>query len=124
MRAGSSGVAEVVKSVLYALIICLILILVFSVILKEFELSDGVLAPVAQVIKAVSILLGVLFGMRERKNAAVRCIAAGALFGAVSIMLFSLITQKNIMAMSSLVDIGLCAAAGLLCSIAVVIIKK
>jgi len=61
----SSFLIKTIKGSLYALCISLILVLVFAFLLRFIALDDEVISPIVQVIKGVSILCGVLIGLKE-----------------------------------------------------------
>lgn len=58
----------VIKGVLIALSVSLFGILIFAFILRFVSLSDGLIAPINQVIKGLSVLVGTLFAMKKLKQ--------------------------------------------------------
>jgi putative membrane protein (TIGR04086 family) len=65
IKTESSFLIKITKSSLYALCISLILVLVFAFLLRFIALDDEIISPVVQIIKGVSILFGVLIGLKS-----------------------------------------------------------
>ena len=61
----SKYIFQILKGALLAVIISLIGILFFAFIIKITGLSDGWIMPINQVIKAVSILIGVVLALKK-----------------------------------------------------------
>ena len=61
-------IISVLKSSLIAVSVSLIGILVFAFLLKFTNISDNFISPINQVIKGISIFLGVFLGFRKQKN--------------------------------------------------------
>ncbi|MBR2384536.1 MAG: TIGR04086 family membrane protein [Clostridia bacterium] len=60
-------VPQIFKGVTIALLITLVSVLIFAFILSAFDLTDKVIMPINQIIKTVSILVGVILSVREGK---------------------------------------------------------
>jgi len=59
---------SLIKGSLFALSISLISICIFAFLLRFFDISDDAIKPINQIIKIVSILVGVLFGLNKMKE--------------------------------------------------------
>ena len=64
----ASHLVQIAKAVLLSILFCLAAVLIFSLILKFANLSDSVVKPVNQCIKAFAILFGCFFGIRGEKG--------------------------------------------------------
>ncbi len=92
MRMGEIGkiAAEIGKCVGIALLFSLIAELVFALVIQLCSLSESVVMPVNQAIKAVAIVLGCLLGFSAEKGI-VKGAAGGVLVIAVTWLAFSFI---------------------------------
>jgi putative membrane protein (TIGR04086 family) len=79
---------SIVKGVLFALAVSLLGAIVFAVILRACSLSDKVIYPTNQILKSLSVLLGVFLFTRGEKGWLKGGII-GLLFTAVSYLAFS-----------------------------------
>ncbi|MBQ8885720.1 MAG: TIGR04086 family membrane protein [Clostridia bacterium] len=77
---------QILKGAVLSALFCLILSLVFALVLRFTELSDSVIKPINQFIKAFSVLLGCLAAVRGSKGW-----MKGLFVGLLSIMLTCLV---------------------------------
>ena len=83
---------NVIKGSLMALSICLILILVFAFVLRFVAIEDGMIRPVNQIIKTLSILIGTFSSLKKSKEMGlVSGLLIGMLFTIISFMAFSVL---------------------------------
>lgn len=82
------GVFSVVKGALFSLALSLLLAIVFAVILRAGGISDKVIYPVNQGIKALSVALGALLFVRGEKGW-LKGGVIGLVFTALSYLAFS-----------------------------------
>ena len=61
-------VGSIAKGTLIALCVSLILVLIFAFLLKFTNIPDTIISPVNQIIKGVSIFLGVFIGKKSQRN--------------------------------------------------------
>jgi putative membrane protein (TIGR04086 family) len=84
---------RVLKGSLIALIISLVLVLVFAFILSFVPLSDGVIAPINQVIRGVSILVGTIIALKKSKEMGlISGIIIGFIYTILSLLVFSILS--------------------------------
>ena len=81
-----SFLGQIVRGVVTALLTTLVSVLVFAFILSVTNLSDGVIKPINQIIKVVSVFLGCFLWVREDKG-----FVKGGLIGLISAILTLLI---------------------------------
>lgn len=111
----------VLKGVVTSIFSTLIGVLIFVFIIKLTGLSSGAIRPINQVIKGVSIFIGVLVGVKGRKE---KCFLKGLLIGLIyavsSFILFSILNRSFSLNISFLVDILFLslmgAISGIICS--------
>lgn len=82
----SSLITPIIKGVVLQIIIVLVAVLVFSLIVKIFALSNGAVKLANQIIKALSVLFACLFSVKESKG-----LVKGALIGGIGCVLTQLI---------------------------------
>lgn len=120
----SEQIIDIIRSILYAIVITLLLILVFALIVKMAELTDDIIKPVNQVIKVISIFLGLLMGIKKREKGLIKGFACGLIFTVLSILLFSLLSKEVIFSSANLIEIIVGALLGSISGVIVLTIKK
>ena len=115
-----------IKGTIIALCVAMVFILVFAFAVKWFALSEGVINPINQIIKIVSIFFGVLGACKISQNKFfIKGLIVGGLFALTSFVLFSMLNNFTFTFNMTVVwDIVFGALTGALCSIAVYYIKK
>ena len=104
---------QIFKGVVIALLITLVSVLVFAFILSVANLSDKAIKPTNQVIKTVSILLAVVFTVREG-GFLIKGGLIGLLSALFSALLFSLIAGVVTSWLTVLIDVGFGFLIGIL----------
>ena len=119
------NVKPIIKGVLVALAISLVAILLFAFLLRWTNISDSLIAPVNQVIKGVSIFLGVFFGLKKvKRNSIINGLIIGFLYTIVAFLVFSLLDGAFCFDKSLLNDILFGTIIGAICGIICVNLKK
>ena len=121
-----SGVfLSIVKGSLIALCVSLIGILIFASCLKSTSLSDKLILPINQVIKGLSIFLGVFFGLKKRKEMGlVSGLLIGFVYTIVAFIVFSILNGAFNFDHTLLNDIVFGTIIGGICGIICVNLKK
>ncbi len=115
----------IVKGTLIALCTSLVLVLVFAFILKFTNISDSVINPINQVIKGVSIFLGVFIGLKKCKELGlVSGLLIGFIYTLLAFVVFSLLSGSFVFDITLLTDSVFGAVIGAICGIISVNIKK
>lgn len=116
---------SIIKGCLTALCVSLVGILVFAFILKFTNISDSVINPVNQVIKGVSIFLGVFIGLKKEKEMGlVSGLLIGLIFTMLAFIVFSILDGHFIFDRTLLNDTIFGGIMGAICGIICVNIKK
>lgn len=89
----AEDVKDIVKCTLIAVVSCLALVLVFAFIAKFANLGESVIKPINITIKGVSILIGILIGLKHINIGAIKGFATAILFILSTYILFSIINQ-------------------------------
>lgn len=123
--AAKSVVLSILKGSVYALCISLVCVLVFAFCLKFTPLSESLITPINQVIKGVSIFLGVLLGLKKQKEMG---LASGLLIGLVytivAFFAFSALNHSFVFDRTLINDIIFGTIIGGICGIICVNLKK
>ena len=115
----------IVKGVLIGLCVALVGILLFAFILRFTSVSDKIIAPVNQVIKGVSIFLGVFVGLKKiKKNGLLFGFLIGLFFTIVAFLVFSLLDGAFNFDRTFVNDLIFGSVIGALCGIICVNLKR
>lgn len=116
---------NVMKGSLIAISISLVLILMFAFLLKFTNISDSAIKPINQVIKGISIFLGVFISLRKSKELGlVNGLLIGFIYTFCAFIVFSILSGHFLFDTSLLTDIVFGAVIGAICGIICVNIKK
>ena len=118
-------VLDIVKTVVVAILISMVLVLVFALIVKATDIGEDAIAYVNQGIKIVSVLIGCLIGFhRGGRGGWLKGLISGLLYVVTSFLVFSLISGEVSFDKLSWVDVLTGTAAGLICGVIAVNVKK
>lgn len=121
----NSIILPILKGSLIAILISLVGILFFAFIIKLFSVSDNVLKPVNQVIKAISILVGVFVGLKkETEKGLLKGLLIGLVYTVIAFVVFSALNGKFAFDKTLLNDTLFGGIMGAICGIARVNLKK
>lgn len=114
-----------IKGIFVSLIFTLAAILIFALLVKTFGITDGLIKPINQVIKFVSILIGVysMFKSMSRKNL-LNAIFFGAIYTILAIVLFNLLNGSFNFDLTVFSDVVFGGIAGLISGIIVKLLAK
>lgn len=118
-------VINILKGVLISLCFSLVGILLFAFILKFTNISEGVITPINQIIKGVSIFFGVMFALKkQRETGLVSGLLIGLLYTLVAFVVFSVLSGSFHFDVTLLTDCVFACIIGAICGIICVNIKK
>jgi len=121
----NNSLFTILKGALNALIVSLVGILIFAFIIKLTSISDGLIKPINQVIKIISILFGCIMAFKKSTDKTIsKGLLIGALYTILAFVLFSALNGKFEISISLLLDILFGGAIGLISSIICNIFKK
>ena len=107
-----------------SIISSLALIILFAFIIKWFALSDSIISPVNMLIKAISILLGLILILKNRKGGLVKGCLFGVTYSLIAFIVFSILSGAFTFTSKILLDCLYCAVVGGLIGIIIVNIKS
>ncbi len=117
-------VFEIVKADIIALIIALIIMLLSALIVKLFNVGDGAIPIMNQVIKSVSIFIGCMISLKKPHNGWLRGIICGFTFVWISYFVFSALDGNFTFGLSLFNDCVLGTLSGMISGIIAVNIRK
>ena len=116
---------KVFKGTLFSLCFSICFILIFALLLKFTGVSENLITPINQVIKGLSIFLGVFLSLRkENKNGLVCGLLIGFLFTIFAFLTFSILSGSFVFDKGLITDIIFGAIIGGICGIICVNLKK
>lgn len=120
-----SFLLAIIKGSLVALCISLVGILIFAFILKFADISDGAIRPINQIIKGISILVGVFVAMRKvDKMGLVGGLLIGLFYTIIAFVVFSILDGNFSFNLTLLNDLLFGGIMGAICGIIAVNVKR
>lgn len=123
LKFGKDDLIDIVKSSLIAVVSSLVLILVFAIIIKFTGIEDKIILVINMVIKSLSVVIGILFGIKNARLGAVKGLASGVLFVLVTYILFAIINLDGKIDLMMVIDSLIIMAESLVSGIIAVNIK-
>lgn len=123
--ADHSNSISVAKGVMVAVCISLVLVLLFAFLLKFTNIPESTIKPVNQVIKGLSILMGVFVGLKRKKELGlVSGLLIGLIYTIAAFLVFSCLGGVFAFDLTLLTDLLFGAVMGAICGIICVNLKK
>lgn len=120
-----SFLLAILKGSLVALCVSLVGILIFAFILKFANISDGAIRPINQIIKGISILVGVFVAMRKLdKMGLVGGLLIGLTYTILAFVVFSILDGNFEFNLTLLNDLLFGGIMGAICGIIAVNVKR
>mgnify|MGYP004457075893 FL=1 len=120
-----SFLLAIIKGSLIALCISLVGILIFAFILKFASISDKAIRPINQIIKGVSVLIGVFVAMRKvDKMGLVGGLLIGLVYTILAFVVFSILDGNFVFNLTLLNDLLFGGIMGAICGIIAVNVKR
>lgn len=125
IKGNKSFAVNLIKGTLIALCFSLVGILIFAFILKFTNISEGVITPINQVIKGVSIFLGVFLALKkQREMGLVSGLLIGLCYTFLAFLVFSILSGHFVFDMTLVHDMIFGTIIGGICGIISVNLKK
>lgn len=116
---------SLLKGVIISLCVSLISILIFAFLLKFTNISESIITPINQIIKGVSIFLGVFLGLRsEKKMGLLSGLLIGMIYTLLAFVVFSALNGSFVFDRTLITDFCFGGIIGAICGIICVNIKK
>lgn len=114
---------DVVRSVLFSLILSVLLVMLFAIIAKFANLGENVISPVNIAIKILSVALGCLIGVRHCRKGLVKGVVTGLLYTLFTWIIFSAVSGDFVQNPMTVYDAAACTVAGILSGVLAVNVK-
>ncbi|HOB64501.1 MAG: TIGR04086 family membrane protein [Clostridiales bacterium] len=115
---------DIIRGTLLAAVISLLGVLILALICKLTTVGNEVILPINQVLKILSILLGCIFGIKEKVKGAIKGGTIGLLYSLLSIFIFLILNKTLDGSSINYIDIVSGLAAGVLSGIIAVNFRK
>ena len=120
----NSFLLNFLKGTFVALIVSLIGILIFAFVLKMLNVSDGLIAPVNQIIKILSIFIGVTVALKKNKQKGLLTgLLVGLIYTLLAFLVFSILNGTFNLDKSLFNDVLFGSISGAICGIISITIK-
>lgn len=121
----SNSLFVILKGALNALIISLVGILIFAFIIKLTSISDGLIKPINQVIKVISVLFGCFVAFKNSSEKTLsKGLFIGVLYTVLAFVLFSALNGKFEFSLTIFLDVLFGGLAGIISAIICNIFRK
>ena len=117
---GKSGVGELFVSVSSSVLLSVVAIVVFAAILCFVDVSDKAVDIITLSIKIVSVLFGVVIGVRSGKNGAIKGVLTGIIYAALCYLSAALTLGDFTPGRGTLIDTAVVTFAALIGGVIVV----
>lgn len=120
------AVMSVVSGTVVAICLTLVFILLFALLIRFFNIPDGVIFPVNQVIKVVSMFIGAVIFLKKQNNRGfLKGLVLGLCYYILSFIVFSILQGSFSVTLSNVIDLLLTTLMGGIIGIIVVnVIRK
>ena len=96
---------DIFKGTIFSLVISMVLIIIFAIIIRFANISDGLIMPINQGIKAVSLLIGIILALRNSFKGFVKGLLIGFAYAILSYIVFSILSNTLSFGLTSIVDL-------------------
>lgn len=124
LKLDKENILDILKSLLLTVAFSLVFVLIFAVVIKFVDLGDEIIMPVNEVLKSLSVLFGMLLGIKSPCKGALKGGLVGALFCVVSYLLFGIINADFSVDLMQLIDSAIMIVMGVVSGIIAVNVKE
>lgn len=115
---------DILRGLFFAILLTFLLVVIFAAVVKVASLTEKTVAPVIIAIKIISVLFGVLTGIKAIKYGAVKGLIIGLLYTVFCFLIFSLLDGGFNKANITVYDFLFTAIAGIVSGVITVNVKK
>lgn len=102
----TTPISNIIKGIIISFISTIVLLLIFSIILTYTNISESFIAPTIIVITAISIFIGsTISNSKIQKNGLVNGAIVGGMYLIIIYLLSSIINQRFVLSMQSIIMI-------------------
>jgi len=121
---GNGVISDSLKSAVFAVLISLILTLIMSIVVHFVSIDVGIVNIINIAIRIVSILLGLLIGVKQPSKGILKGNIVSVLYILLTYVLFGIIASDFSLKASMLIDSGSAFIAGVVSGIIAVNVKS
>ncbi len=114
---------SIIKGLIISLIFLLFFICIFALLISLFNIPNGAIKPINQLIKILAVFIGCFFSISGEKGL-LKGLVLGTIITLVTYLIFSIIAKTNVFSISIIWEILLGIAIGGLSGIISVNVKK
>lgn len=114
----------ILKGVIYSITISLILIVIFAVLIKLFDVLADYIIPINQVIKIISLFFGCYIGLKGCDKGLIKGMIIGGLYSVLSYFIFSILCGEFNFGLTSVTDLLFAILIGGICGMLAVNFKR
>lgn len=108
-----SSFIQYLSGLLISISITLVLILLFAVLIRYFNIPDNIIFPINQVIKVISLIVGIMFILKKQpQNGLIKGVIVGLLYYVLSFIIFSILQGNIAFNLNNLWDLLLTSLMG------------
>ncbi len=119
-----SHLVDVLKAVLYSLVVSIVCVLIYAICVKFIHISDVGIVIGNTVIKLVSLLVGCFFAFKNFEEGLIKGVLVGVLYAIVSQFVFSIISGDGLFSGITLWGILFSIIVGAISGIIAVNVRK
>ena len=108
-----SSFIQYLSGLLISISITLVLILLFAILIRYFNIPDNIIFPINQVIKVISLIVGIMFILKKQpQNGLIKGVIVGFLYYVLSFIIFSILQGNIAFNLNNLWDLLLTSLMG------------
>ena len=88
IKLDKTTLTDTLKTTLFALIFTLICVLILGIIIRFVNIPANILMPINQVIKVIALLIASIFGIKNKRNGALKGGISGLVYTLLSVFIF------------------------------------
>ena len=101
----SNLILDIAKGVIFSLVISMVLIIVFAIIIRFVNVPDKFIMPINQVIKGISLLVGIIIALKGSDKGFIKGLIIGIFYSIVSYIIFSILSSTLAFGLTTITDI-------------------
>jgi len=121
---GVITILKVIKGLFVSLIITFASIILFAFTIKWANLNDNIISPVNLIIKAISVLAGVLVINKNSSKKLINAVVFASLYSIIAFTVFSLLAGNFVLGLGLIADFAFNIVVGIVASVLSIVGKK
>jgi len=105
LKTNRSLILDVIKGVVFSLVISMVLIILFAIIIRFANIPDSLIMPINQIIKVISILFGSIIALKGSNKGLIKGVLIGAIYAILAYFVFSILSRSLEVGLTSITDL-------------------